>query len=97
MIPRTLLTLSLLLGVPAWAQAPDANLLAGACAGCHGVSGQGGHGIPSIRQTQNIVEFISAMQAFGANRREATVMGRISRGYSEAEIAALAHFYARAQ
>jgi len=96
-ILRTVFALSLLSVMPAWAQASNGTLLAGACAGCHGVTGQGGQGVPSIRQTQNIAEFVSTMQAFRANQREATVMGRISRGYTEAEIAALAVFYARAQ
>jgi len=88
----------LLLTTPAHAQtAAEAALLAGGCVGCHGVSGQGGQGIPSIRDTQTRAEFVAAMQAFRANQREATVMGRISRGYTDAEITTLAAFYARAQ
>ena len=88
----------LMLAKPAHAQtAAEAALLAGGCVGCHGVSGQGGHGIPSIRDTQSRADFVAAMQAFRANQREATVMGRISRGYTEAEITTLAAFYARAQ
>jgi len=89
---------ALLLTMPAHAQtAAEAALLAGGCVGCHGVSGQGGHGIPSIRDTQSRADFVATMQAFRANQREATVMGRISRGYTEAEITSLAAFYARAQ
>ena len=86
-----------LAAVPAMAQAPDAALLAGACQGCHGVAGQGFHGIPQIKDAHGRAEFVAMMQAFRANQREATVMGRIARGYSEAEITALAVFYARAQ
>ncbi len=87
-----------LLGVaPAIAQSPDALLLAGACQGCHGVAGQGVHGIPQIKDAHSRADFVTMMQAFRANQREATVMGRIARGYDEAQIAALAVFYARAQ
>ena len=79
------------------AQTPDAALLAGACQGCHGVAGQGVHGIPQIKDAHSRADFVAMMQAFRANQREATVMGRIARGYSEAEITALAVFYARAR
>ncbi|UPY35577.1 c-type cytochrome [Sediminicoccus sp. KRV36] len=87
-----------LLGMgPGLAQVPDAVLLAGACQGCHGAAGQGFHGIPQIKDAHSRADFVAMMQAFRANQREATVMGRIARGYSEAEITALAVLYARAQ
>jgi len=82
-------------GTPALAQAPDVALLAGGCQGCHGVNGEGAHGIPSIHRTQTRAEFIATMQAFRANQRPATVMGRITRGYTEAEVAALAAHFAK--
>ncbi|MCS6931489.1 MAG: hypothetical protein NZM27_04690 [Acetobacteraceae bacterium] len=79
------------------AQVPDGALLGSACAGCHGVTGEGGHGIPSIRQMHGREHFVELMRAFRANERPNTVMGRIARGYTEAEIAALAAHFARAQ
>ncbi|MDW8314350.1 MAG: hypothetical protein RMK64_05210 [Rhodovarius sp.] len=79
------------------AQAPDGALLAGACQGCHGATGEGGHGIPSIRQMQTQAEFVATMRAFRANERPNTVMGRIARGYTDAEIAALAQHFAKPQ
>ncbi|HYF07698.1 MAG TPA: hypothetical protein VD970_08755 [Acetobacteraceae bacterium] len=79
----------------AQAQAPDAALLSGGCQGCHGVTGQAGHGVPTIARQHSRAEFVQIMQAFQANQRPATVMGRIARGYTEAEIAALAAHYAR--
>lgn len=88
--------LSLGIGV-AGAQAPEAALLAGACQGCHGAAGEGGHGIPSIRQMQTQAEFIATMRAFRANERPNTVMGRITRGYTDAEIAALAQHFGKPQ
>ncbi len=79
---------------PALAEVP-AHLLAGGCQGCHGVSGQGANGIPAIHQTKSRADFAAAMRAFRANEREATVMGRIARGYTEAEVAALATHFGR--
>lgn len=85
----------LLSGTPARAQDADAVQLAGACQGCHGVSGQGANGIPAIARLRSRAEFIEMMQGFRANQRPATVMGRIARGYTDAEITALAAHYAR--
>ncbi len=82
---------------PALAQAPDPVVLAGACQGCHGIAGQGGHGIPQIKDAHGRAEFVSLMQAFRTNQREATVMGRIARGYTDEQVAVLAAHYARAQ
>ena len=82
---------------PVFAQATDTPLLIGGCQGCHGVSSQGGQGIPSIKANHSRDEFIALMRAFSANERPATVMGRISRGYSPEQIALLAAHYARPQ
>jgi sulfide dehydrogenase cytochrome subunit len=37
----------------------------------------------------------AAMRAFRANERPGTIMGRIARGYSDAEIAAIAAYFAQ--
>ena len=87
----------LLSAPPVFAQATDTPLLIGGCQGCHGVSGQGGHGIPSIKANHSRDEFIALMRSFSANERPATIMGRISRGYSPEQIALLAAHYARPQ
>jgi sulfide dehydrogenase cytochrome subunit len=87
----------LLSAPPVFAQATDTPLLIGGCQGCHGVSGQGGQGIPSIKANHSRDEFIALMRAFSANERPATIMGRISRGYSPEQIALLAAHYARPQ
>jgi sulfide dehydrogenase cytochrome subunit len=94
---RFALCLLLFSGGPAFAQATDTALLIGGCQGCHGVNGQGGHGIPSIQAAHSRDEFIAMMRAFSANERPATVMGRISRGYTAEQISILAAHYARPQ
>jgi sulfide dehydrogenase cytochrome subunit len=94
---RIMVTALILAGAPAFAQAPEGALLAGACQGCHGTSGEGGHGIPSIKQAHDREDFIKMMRAFRANEVPNTVMGRITRGYNDAEVAALAAHFARNQ
>jgi cytochrome subunit of sulfide dehydrogenase len=88
--------LGLAAALPVQAAETRGQLLAGGCAGCHGVNGQGSHGVPAIAQTQTRAEFLAMMAAFRANERANTIMGRVSRGYSEDEIALLAAHYARA-
>ena len=85
----------LLAGTAARAQDADAVQLAGACQGCHGVGGQGGNGIPAIARQRSRAELIAMMEAFRTNQNPSTVMGRIARGYTDAEITALAAHYAR--
>jgi sulfide dehydrogenase cytochrome subunit len=98
MLLRLVPALMLFGGAAAIAQpAPEAALLAGGCQGCHGAAGEGRHGIPSIRQAQTRAEFIATMQAFRTDQRPNTVMGRITRGYTEAEIAVLAAHFGKPQ
>jgi cytochrome c553 len=72
---------------------PAAALMAGACLSCHGGAGAGG--IPVIASNLSKAEFLFAMQGFRTNTRESTVMGRIIRGYSDAELAILAAYFAK--
>jgi sulfide dehydrogenase cytochrome subunit len=78
---------------PAARPDPSAALLAGACLSCHSSGGAGG--IPVIAKTLGKDDFIAAMQAFRTNAREATIMGRIVRGYSDADLAILAAYFAK--
>lgn len=84
-----------MLAAPAAAQERGV-LLAGACQGCHDASGGGSQGIPAIAGTRRRAEFAAILRDFRENKREATVMGRIARGFPEEDIAALvAHYAAR--
>lgn len=88
-----LLLASLALALPSLNQAAAAEapapLAAHACAGCHGVGARGAGDIVALagRPKEDIV---SAMAAFRSGERQGTIMGRIARGYSEAEIASIA-------
>ncbi len=76
-------------------QQPSVPLIAQGCAGCHGQNGAGQGATPPIAGTSRD-EFIKIWAAFRANERPATIMNRIARGYTDAEVAALAdHFAAR--
>lgn len=81
-------------GVPrAAAETPAAPMIAQACAGCHGQAGEGESPVPKIAGKDRGL-FVRAMTEFQADGREATIMNRIARGYTEAEIAALADYFA---
>ncbi|WP_372624769.1 c-type cytochrome [Falsiroseomonas sp.] len=94
MLRHILLASGLLAAPAAMGQTPP-HLLAGGCQGCHGVAGQGGHGIPMIHETKTRAEFVAVMREFRDNQRPGTVMGRIARGYTEAEYAVLAQHFAK--
>ena len=92
--------LSLTLAAPSYAQrrgkVPAANgeMLAQSCMGCHGSQGASGASPMPIIGGQNESYLIDAMKAFQDGSRESTIMGRLAKGYSEAEIAALAKYFA---
>jgi cytochrome c553 len=83
---RTLLALAVLASPAALASEPP--LAALSCAGCHGAAP-----VPPIAG-RPAAELVQQMQAFRANERPGTIMGRIARGYTDAEIAAIAAFLA---
>jgi cytochrome subunit of sulfide dehydrogenase len=74
---------------PAAAQNANPQLLTISCAGCHGPSGHSPSTMPSIygRTAESIAE---TLRAFRDGNRPATVMNRIAKGYTDAEIDAVA-------
>ena len=68
-------------------------LAAQGCVGCHGVRGTGSDPIPRL-SGRPAAEIAMQMNAFASNQRPGTIMGRIARGYSEADIAAIAAYFA---
>jgi sulfide dehydrogenase cytochrome subunit len=89
------LCLPLWLATPAMADAP-ASLAAESCAMCHGVGSRGAGDIVALAGRPK-EEIAAAMAAFRSGERQGTIMGRIARGYSEAEIAAIAASLAAAR
>lgn len=88
-----LAALAALLAGPAAAETPAAPQIAQACAGCHGQAGEGMGPIAKLAGKDRGL-FLRAMTEFRADGREATIMNRIARGYTEDEIAVLADYFA---
>ena len=70
--------------------------LAASCAMCHGANGRPAPAstVPGLagRAQQDLVD---RMNAFKQGKDEATIMHQIAKGYGDAEIAALAAYFAR--
>jgi sulfide dehydrogenase cytochrome subunit len=67
--------------------------IAQGCAGCHGQKGEGMGPVVAIAGYDREA-FLDVWAAFRANERPATIMNRIARGYTEAEVAELADYFA---
>jgi cytochrome c553 len=77
------------------AVAQDAQKLASACAICHGTLGKPAAGAPLIPLAGLPRDHIATqMRAFRDGKRPATVMHQIAKGYSDAQIDAIAAWYA---
>jgi cytochrome subunit of sulfide dehydrogenase len=70
--------------------------LASGCAMCHGDEGRPAPGsVLAPLAGQRAGAIVDAMNAFRQGTREATVMHQIARAYGDAEIAALADYFAK--
>jgi sulfide dehydrogenase cytochrome subunit len=78
------------------ARAASAEPPAGAasCSGCHPASTRVSSPVPRLTGMEQAA-IIRAMQEFRAGTRTGTVMNRIARGFTDAEIQAIAAWYAR--
>jgi cytochrome c553 len=66
---------------------------AAACSGCHPMSRWAG--TPFTRLVgRNAAEIVTAVQEFRTGQRPGTVMDRIAKGFTDAEIKAIAAWYA---
>ena len=82
------------LGGVALAQTPpapstDVTVLAASCATCHGPGLAGSGAVPSLKGRRS-ADIATALKAFQSGERPATIMTRLSKGWSAAEIDALA-------
>jgi len=92
------------LGIPAlvyiafpsvtFSQSIDGAVIANTCAGCHGTHGASvDTKIPPLAG-QNVDEFVATMLAYRDGSRKGTIMNRVAKGYSDAEIQAIAEYFA---
>ena len=67
---------------------------AASCSGCHSPNTGVQSPVPPLAG-KNAAEIVAQMQAFRTGQRPATVMGRVAKGFSEAEVQAIAAWYAQ--
>ena len=84
--------------LPASAQDKEAlyvRSLAATCANCHGTDGraQAGSSVVSLAGMPR-EQIVAQMKAFQSGARSATIMHQLSKGYSDAQIAQIAGYFA---
>ncbi|WP_310449180.1 c-type cytochrome [Sulfuritalea sp.] len=85
------------LAISAMAQAapPTAAMLSNACAGCHGTNGgSAGPSMPSLAG-QSKEAIVDAMKKFKSGARPTTVMGRLAKGFSDADFVAMGEYFSK--
>ncbi|HEX6156665.1 MAG TPA: cytochrome C [Burkholderiales bacterium] len=95
MVRTTAFVGALCLAPAALAQDTNARNLAAGCAICHGTQGKPAPNAPLIPLAGLPRDHIATqMRAFRDGQRPATVMHQIAKGYSDAQIEAIAGWYA---
>lgn len=85
---------TLVLGAATTAAPPSPAMLSNACAGCHGTNGgSAGPVMPSLAG-QSKEAIVEAMKKFKSGERPSTIMGRLAKGYTDADFAAMGTFFA---
>jgi sulfide dehydrogenase cytochrome subunit len=73
---------------------PSAIMMANTCAGCHGTEGKSvGPASPSLAGYSEAY-FVESMQGFKTGERPATIMNRIAKGYTDAQIEGMGAYFA---
>lgn len=83
------------LGASALVSAQDPNqarLLASNCANCHGTDGRSQGGIPALTGLAKPY-IVQRMQDYKSGKGTATIMHQLAKGYTDAEIEALAAYF----
>lgn len=79
----------------ALATPPTPEMISFACAGCHGTNGgSAGLTMPSLA-SQSKAAIVDAMKKFKSDQRPSTVMGRLAKGYSDADFEAMGQFFSK--
>jgi cytochrome c553 len=79
--------------LPAHADDKSARSLAATCTGCHGTNGVSAGGMPSLAGVDK-QRIITLMKEFRDGQRPATVMHQHAKGYTDAQIEAIAGWFA---
>lgn len=78
----------------ACAASPEPSAGASSCSGCHAVGAAVDTPVPRIAG-RKAAEIAAQMRAFKSGEKPSTVMGRIAKGFTDAEIQAIAEWYSR--
>jgi len=79
----------------AFAAPPTPAMLSNACAGCHGThGGSAGPSMPSLA-SQSKEAIVVAMKKFKSGERSGSIMGRLAKGYSDADFNAMGEFFSK--
>lgn len=92
-IGAVLLLLAGSTAAPALAQSQSTVVMAASCASCHGPGGGSPGAIPSINRL-SAPDMAKKLRDYRAGQLEPTIMNRIAKGYTDAEIDALAQYFA---
>ena len=85
--------------VVAGAQTPDPNLgrdLAASCAMCHGTDGRSA-GVTESLAGRPKDQIVGTVKLFREGKKPATIMNQIAKGYTDAQVEAIAVFFAAQQ
>jgi cytochrome c553 len=94
---RTLLAVVVLLaasGAVALAASPEPPPGASSCSGCHAAGPKVDTAVPRLAG-RPAADIVAQMQAFKMGQKPSTVMDRIAKGFSDAEMQAIADWYAQ--
>lgn len=93
--PISLLLGALLASSGAQAESPSrVQMIANACAVCHGTDGRGSKKIPKLRGELEIKDFVLTMKGFKTGEEKSTLMDRIAKGFTDEDIELLAEYFA---
>ena len=76
-------------------QPVPADVMAHTCAACHGTNGQLGDEYFKPLAGMPVEQFVRTMIDFREGRRPATLMGHVARGFTDADIEAMAQWFAK--
>jgi cytochrome c553 len=81
-------------GMAVFAASPEPPAGASSCSGCHAAGPRVDTAVPPLTG-RSAAEIVADMQAFKAGQKPATVMGRIAKGFTDAEVQAIADWYSQ--
>ena len=74
--------------------APEPPPGASSCSGCHAANPKADTAVPRLAG-RKAADIVADMQAFKTGQKASTVMGRIAKGLTDAEVEAIAAWYAQ--